>query len=41
MKLKAQNIVKKYSGRKVVDGITLELNQGEIVGLLGPNGAQG
>ena len=39
MKLKAQNIVKKYSGRKVVDGITLELNQGEIVGLLGPNGA--
>ncbi len=39
MKLKADKIIKKYSGRKVVDGITLEVNQGEIVGLLGPNGA--
>ncbi len=31
--------MKAYRGRKVVKGITLEVNQGEIVGLLGPNGA--
>ena len=39
MKLKAENIVKYYKKRAVVDGVTIELNQGEIVGLLGPNGA--
>jgi lipopolysaccharide export system ATP-binding protein len=39
MKLKAENIVKYYKNRTVVDGVTIELNQGEIVGLLGPNGA--
>ena len=39
MKLKAVNIVKYYKQRAVVDGVTIELNQGEIVGLLGPNGA--
>ena len=39
MKLKAENLVKSYKGRKVVKGITVEVNQGEIVGLLGPNGA--
>jgi lipopolysaccharide export system ATP-binding protein len=39
MKLKAQNLVKSYKGREVVKGITVEVNQGEIVGLLGPNGA--
>ena len=39
MILKAHNISKSYRGRKVVDGITVEVNQGEIVGLLGPNGA--
>lgn len=39
MKLRAENIMKAYRGRKVVKGITLEVNQGEIVGLLGPNGA--
>ena len=31
--------MKQYKGRKVVKGITVEVNQGEIVGLLGPNGA--
>ena len=31
--------MKAYRGRKVVKGISLEVNQGEIVGLLGPNGA--
>jgi len=39
MKLKAENIIKYYKKRAVVDGVTIELNQGEIVGLLGPNGA--
>ncbi len=39
MKLKAENLMKSYKGRKVVKGITVEVNQGEIVGLLGPNGA--
>ena len=31
--------MKSYKGRKVVKGISLEVNPGEIVGLLGPNGA--
>ncbi|WP_034922821.1 LPS export ABC transporter ATP-binding protein [Gillisia sp. CAL575] len=39
MKLKAENLIKSYKGRQVVKGITVEVNQGEIVGLLGPNGA--
>lgn len=39
MKLRAEKLVKAYKGREVVKGITVEVNQGEIVGLLGPNGA--
>lgn len=39
MKLRAENIQKSYRGRKVVQGVSIEVNQGEIVGLLGPNGA--
>lgn len=39
MKLRAENIQKLYGNRKVVKGISLEVNQGEIIGLLGPNGA--
>lgn len=31
--------MKSYKGRKVVKGVSVEVNQGEIVGLLGPNGA--
>ena len=34
MKLKAENLMKQYKGRKVVKGITVEVNQGEIVGVL-------
>lgn len=39
MKLRAENIVKRYGKRSVVKGVSFEVNQGEIVGLLGPNGA--
>lgn len=39
MKLHTHEIAKSYKGRNVVKGITVEVNQGEIVGLLGPNGA--
>ena len=39
MILKADNIVKYYGKRAVVNGVSVQVNQGEIVGLLGPNGA--
>ena len=39
MILKAKEISKSYKGRRVVDNISIKVNQGEIVGLLGPNGA--
>ncbi len=39
MILRAEHLVKTYSQRKVVDNVSIEVNQGEIVGLLGPNGA--
>ena len=39
MKLRAENLVKKYGQRTVVKGVSMEVEQGEIVGFLGPNGA--
>ena len=39
MKLFCTNLVKKYGKRTVVKGVSIEVEQGEIVGLLGPNGA--
>lgn len=39
MILRAENIKKKYGSKYVVNGISLQVEQGEIVGLLGPNGA--
>ena len=39
MQLHTHNLVKKYKNRKVVDQVSLDVEQGEIVGLLGPNGA--
>ncbi|MCT4671739.1 MAG: LPS export ABC transporter ATP-binding protein [Prolixibacteraceae bacterium] len=39
MRLRAEGIKKKYGKRLVVKGVSLEVEQGEIVGLLGPNGA--
>jgi lipopolysaccharide export system ATP-binding protein len=38
-KLAAQHLMKSYRRRRVVDGVSFEVNPGEIVGLLGPNGA--
>lgn len=37
--LEVCDLVKIYGGRRVVNGLSFEVNQGEIVGLLGPNGA--
>ena len=39
MKLYSENLVKKYGTRTVVKGVSINVEQGEIVGLLGPNGA--
>ncbi len=39
MKLRADNLIKKYKKRTVVNQVSVYVNQGEIVGLLGPNGA--
>ncbi len=37
--LVANNLKKSYSKRTVLDGVSMHINQGEVVGLLGPNGA--
>lgn len=37
--IRTESLVKTYSGRCVVDGVSIQVNQGEVVGLLGPNGA--
>lgn len=39
MRLSTQNLVKIYGKRRVVNDVSIEIEQGEIVGLLGPNGA--
>ncbi|MDD6209619.1 MAG: LPS export ABC transporter ATP-binding protein [Bacteroidales bacterium] len=39
MKLRTENLVKKYRNRTVVNHVSIDVRQGEIVGLLGPNGA--
>ncbi|MEC9188177.1 MAG: LPS export ABC transporter ATP-binding protein, partial [Planctomycetota bacterium] len=37
--LEVNGLVKSFGRRRVVDGVSFEVDHGEIVGLLGPNGA--
>jgi lipopolysaccharide export system ATP-binding protein len=37
--LATDELAKSYRGRRVVNGVSLHINQAEVVGLLGPNGA--
>src|SRR5437867_9608941 len=37
--LATDDVGKSYRGRRVVNGVSLRVQQGEVVGLLGPNGA--
>lgn len=37
--IETRNLTKEYNSRTVVDGLQLQVNQGEIYGFLGPNGA--
>ena len=39
MKIRAENLIKVYNDRTVVNDISIEVKKGEVVGLLGPNGA--
>ena len=38
-KIETKNLVKIYSKRRVVNNVSISINQGEVVGILGPNGA--
>jgi lipopolysaccharide export system ATP-binding protein len=38
-KLETVELTKTYRGRRVVDDVTISVNQGQVIGLLGPNGA--
>jgi len=38
-KIETKNLVKIYGKRRVVNNVSISINQGEVVGILGPNGA--
>ena len=37
--LEAKDVVKRYGGVRAVDGVSFQLDQGEVLGLIGPNGS--
>lgn len=37
--IRTEGLVKSFGGRRIVDGVSIEMHTGEVVGLLGPNGA--
>ena len=39
MQIEAKNLIKTYGDRRVVNGVSFNINKGEVVCLLGPNGA--
>lgn len=39
MMIDVKNLTKRFNGRTAVDGISFQVQPGEIVGFLGPNGA--
>lgn len=39
MFIETNNLIKNYKGRNVVDGVSIRVDQGQVVGLLGANGA--
>lgn len=39
MEIQVKDIAKSYGGLKAVDGITFDINRGEVYGIIGPNGA--
>ncbi|MDD5191483.1 MAG: ATP-binding cassette domain-containing protein, partial [Dehalococcoidales bacterium] len=39
MVIQVENLVKTYGTVHAVDGITFQVNQGDVFGMLGPNGA--
>lgn len=37
--VEVKNLTKEYKQKKAVDDLSFEIRQGEILGLLGPNGS--